>query len=200
MPNQLPIQVIVVPGLDDGRYNFMPLLAKLWNREDVVIRVCRVGWRDHGTYEHKLQKLLNLIDELTGQGFQVALIGISAGGSLTINAFVERPDDVVGVISVCGRLRPGQNVKPTLEEAGTTSRAFIRSVEVCGKMQHRLTRQQRRRVLTMRPWRDQVVPMSTMLLQHSPYRRVFGFSHVQSIVTCMVFYRKPILRFLREAS
>jgi len=195
MPNQT-LHIVLVPGLDDGRYNLLNTLSRFWSRADVKLHVHSVGWRDSGSFEQKLEGLLSFIDELLLTNEPVALIGTSAGGSMVLNAYLRRPN-LLGVINVCGRLHVGHDVSPTLEEAAWTSAAFDSSVRACDQDQHKLSNRLRKRVLILQPWRDPVVPLVTMLLEGATVKRISGFAHVDGIVFALLFRRAAILRFLR---
>lgn len=111
----------------------------------------------------KLEQIVQKIDELTAKGCLVSLVGQSAGGSAVINAFIERPDKVVGVVNITGRLRsPGQ---PSLEEASSGSPAFADSVRRCESKLPNLTNEQRKRIMTIRPSIDKVVPSESVAVE-----------------------------------
>lgn len=194
----MALKIIVVPGLGD-RVAARPLrwMARFWKREGIIVRVHVAGWLDGGLLEEKLRRLLMVIDEESAAGNSVALIGMSAGASLALNAFGRRPD-VVGMVNVCGRLRAGQGVRPTLDEAALDSGAFRQSVLVCEETQAQLSAERRGRVLVLRPWKDAVVPVETMSLAGAEEHWVWGALHMLSIATAMIGCRAMILRFLSK--
>ncbi len=192
------LRIVLVFGLDDGKFNFPALLTKVWNTKDVQLYPLAVGWRDGNKYSPKLAKLLAVIDELLATGDPVALIGISAGASLIINAYAARPQ-LVGVVSVCGALRLMSDPPPKFAKSVGSSEAFQESAVACEQSQRLLTDHQLNRTLIMEPWRD-FVPLSTMRLAGAKVHRVAGINHSQSIVTVMLFYRRAIIRFLDQTS
>jgi pimeloyl-ACP methyl ester carboxylesterase len=185
-----------VPGVDDDKHNLLRLVAKRWNRRDVHVYPLHVGWKDGGSYESKLQKLLALIDVLSGTG-QVAVVGVSAGASLAMNAYAVRPR-LVGVVNVCGTLRFGRKLKRSLAKRAASSPAYRESVLACELAQQSLTTRQRRCTLVLQPFYDGIVPLATMTLPGARLQRIVGFSHVPNIATALVLYRSQIVRFLKQ--
>jgi pimeloyl-ACP methyl ester carboxylesterase len=183
--------IVVVAGLGDSLYSWA---TRSWAGPHVIVHPHRVGW-ESGDFETKLRDLAHKIDLLADQG-SVSLVGISAGGSLAVNALTRRPKSVHRVINVCGRLRAGQHVHPTLKQAARTSPAFFQSVEASEAAQASLDPALATRVLTLRARWDEVVPPSTVTLPGADNRCLLSAEHVLSITVGLVFYRRVILDFI----
>lgn len=197
MPNR-KLRIVLVFGLDDGKYNFPALLKPIWNRQQVRMYPIRVGWRDGKAYPQKQQMVLDAVDELLATGDPVAIIGISAGASLAINVYAQRPQ-VVGMVNVCGALRLSKVLPKRFARSVASSLAFRQSVARCEVAQEQLTPVQLGRILVMEPWYD-FVPTATMRLRGAKIQRLAGLNHTVSIVTAMLLYRRTMLRFLRQAA
>lgn len=197
MPNQT-LRIILVPGLDDGRYNFLSLVGPWWNRDDVLLLPRYVNWRDGGTYEDKLRQLLDFIDQQLATGDPVALIGISAGASLALNAYVLRLR-LVGMVNICGTFRLGGDPPPALSKRTNEIEAYRHSVRACEDHQEDLEPEQLRHILVMAGWWDGIVPRYTVDLTGTAWKRIHGVSHFLSIIIALMFYRKFIVRFLRRS-
>lgn len=195
MPNRT-LHIVVVFGLDDGKYNFSTILSKVWNRKDVKLHPVRVGWRDGGGYLPKKQAVLELVDQLLATGDPVALIGISAGASLAVNIFKMRPA-LLGLVNVCGALRLANPLQGRIAKSVASSPAFQESLADCESPQDALGGSQLRRILILEPWID-FVPISTMTLRGAQVMRLAGVNHSVSIVTAMLLYRRAIVKFLKH--
>jgi len=190
------LRIVLVFGLGDDKFNASALLRRVWNSKTVQLYPLIVDWRDGGEYAPKLAKLLALIDELLTTGDPVALIGMSAGASLVTTAYALRPQ-LVGVVDVCGALRLGDHLPAKFAKSVGSSAAFEESLQVCEDMQRSLTANQLARILIMEPWRD-FVPIATMQLEGARMHRIAGINHTLSIIMAMLFYRRTMLRFLKQ--
>lgn len=192
------LRIIIVFGLDDGKLNFPSLLEWVWNTKQVRVHAFRAGWRSGRAYPDILESLLRLIDQLLADGDEVAVIGISAGASLAVNAYALRPQ-LLGIVNVCGALRLVLDMPTRFGRSVASSEAFRQSVVACVLSQQSLSANQLGRVLVMMP-RSDFVPLRTMSLFGAKVCRVLGFNHVQSILTAMLLYRGVMVRFLRQSA
>jgi len=156
--------VVYVPGLGDTKKGYDVIIGS-WKIYGVVPHVHRVNWMDREeNFELKLNKLVSEVRKLLKRKNIVSLIGGSAGGSMVLNAFLEEPE-INAVVDITGRLREGENVHPTLEEAALGSPAFKKSVIVFESKEPRMTKEQREKVLTLAPIWDEAVPKGSVPLK-----------------------------------
>ena len=123
--------IIYIPGLNDQSFlnkTFNNLFKILWKRFGYEIYIIQPHWQEESVFSSKLKLITDKIDELSNNDYEVYLIGQSAGGSAALNAFTERKSKVKKVINVCGRIKKGDNISPTLEQASRNSPAFKESV------------------------------------------------------------------------
>ncbi len=146
--------------------------------------------------EPKLERLIALIDESFEDGYRVSLLGTSAGGSAVVNAFTMRKDKIHKVINICGRLRKGENVFPTLEKASLTSKSFYDSVISCEENLKNLTKDNRMKILTFRPIFDELVPRDTVTVSGATNILLPTFEHMLSISLAMTVFSKKIADFV----
>lgn len=188
-------KIIVVPGLGDGRKFFRFMIKNLWRMFPNEIHA--FGWRDKGAkLIDKQHSLLQRIDALAKDGHKVYLVGISAGGSAVLNAFMARRLEVSGVVNVCGRLREGIGVHPTLEKAASTSEIFAQSVKNCERDLSSLTNDDLKKILTIHPIYDEIVPINTTTIDGATNITVPIFFHGVGIRYSIVFLRGRIISFL----
>lgn len=192
--------VIFIPGLNDHNpinIKLIGLLPFIW-RHYFIVHVVYPNWGDGKSFFLKLEKVTKKIDSLLAKGFKVTLIGQSAGGSLAINALSQRKKFLLGAVNITGRLQEGLCLRPSLKWAGRKSPAFIQSVLYCEKKAiPSLTKSDRKRILTIRPILDEIVPSETVPIEDatnvvSPFP-----GHLSGILIC-AFYKEKIFRFINN--
>lgn len=189
--------LIIVPGLG-GENPYLKKVANSWSKYGIKTYIHNVNWRDgEKSFKPKLKRLVNQIDELSKKG-RISLLGTSAGGSAVLNAFNERKSKIHKVVNVCGRLRKGVNVFPSLNLATITSPSFKESVLVCEKIQKQLTKKDKAKIQTIQSLFDQTVPISTMTIEGANNEQIFSIGHGLSISLAMTVYSKNIIRFLKD--
>lgn len=189
--------VIYVPGLNDGRKGY-ELFIKWWNIFGVVAHVHRVGWHDDEiVFEPKLKRLVAEINGYLSNGDKVSLVGGSAGGSAVLNALLEQPK-ITAVVNLCGRLRAGDEVFPSLGLAARNSSSFKDSVLMFERREPQMTMEQRRKVLTLSPIWDEVVPKSTVSLDGATNKILPSVEHMLSGVLGMTLLFPLVINFIRN--
>jgi len=124
-----------------------------------------------------------------------AFLGTSAGASAVLNAFFARRDDIRSVVSVCGRLRAGDGVYPSLDQSRNRL-LFKPSVLCCDEGISRLTPADTAKILTIRPLFDELVPVTTMTIAGATNRRILAVEHMVGIYLALSVYARLIVDFL----
>lgn len=190
--------IIFVPGLGGATFLFRRAAAS-WKKRGVTPHVFDPGWKDGEVlFKPKLKRLAGVVDTLHATGNRVSLIGTSAGGSAVINAFGERKDKIVKVVNVCGRLRAGKDVFPSLNMAAKTSPAFRDSVLMAEKRETGFSSRDRAKILTLRAAYDEIVPASTSPIEGARNIIVPSVEHMLSIALAMTVFSAPIISFFNE--
>lgn len=194
--------VIYVPGLRDTwiiNKAIIKVLPFFWEPQGIHIHVFSPHWEQGTRFAPKLKQLTDKIDSLVKQGHKVSLVGQSAGGSATLNAFCIRKSVVHRIINSTGRLRAGNNVWPSLKQAAKISPAFKESVLLFEKKNEpTLTKVDRKRILTIRPLWDETVPASTVPLDGATNLIAPIIEHSLGGIFIVSFYSKVMLDFLKE--
>lgn len=190
---------LIYPGLSDGAKSVSFLTNHWENQFSITPHVSSVPWNDSAeTLESKIIRGLQLIDHLSSQADLVSIIGISGGGSFSLNLFLERLDTIHRVVNVCGRVRTGENVTPTPEKASLKKPRFKDSVLLAEKSIEKLDKPDLNRIVTVRPrFGDEVVPVTTVPVEGAYNISTPTFGHMISIGYCLVFPQE-IIRFLKE--
>jgi len=100
------------------------------------------------------------------------------------------------LVNVCGRLREGVGARPTLKRAARTSEIFAQSVKICERGLNSLTNSNLKKILTIRPIYDGIVPISTVGIEGATNIIIPSFFHGVGIRCSMIFWRNKIINFL----
>jgi len=192
--------IIYVPGLNDDRFlnsHLIDLLPYFWKRYGYEVFIVRPAWKKGKTFSPKLKLIIDKIDELSKSGYAITLFGQSAGGAAVLNAFTERKSKVNHVINICGRLKKGIEVHPSLEIAAKGNPAFADSVLLFETQnEKKLTKADRKKVLTIKPLWDGVVPSTTVALAGATNITIPIIQHSIGGIAALTLFSKKIVSFL----
>jgi len=187
--------LIFVPGLSDNN-KLLTWAINRFNKDEFTPHIHLAPWlKRTEKFEPKLNRLLKLIDKLSGDGDLVSLIGISAGASLVLNAYLQRKNKIIGVVNICGRLRSGTGF-PSLNLASRKNPAFKQSVLGFENIEPTLTTKDKKKVLTISAFLDEIVPLNTATLPGATNIQVPLVEHNLAIYGTLIFYRGIINNFL----
>jgi len=139
--------------------------------------------------------LLNEVNRYLANGDKVSLVG----GSAVLNALVEEPR-INAVVNLCGRLRAGVSVFPSLDQAARNSRALKESVILFESKEPKMTQSQRKKVLCLIPLYDEIVPKKTASLKGATNRTLFSVEHMVSGLLGMTIFSPMIFAFIKVRS
>jgi pimeloyl-ACP methyl ester carboxylesterase len=184
-----PHHIIFVPGLGDSTW-FYDWTTRNW---PCKVYFFKASWYNNDSFEQKLALLLKEIDS---HKEKVSLIGASAGASLVLNAYSKRKNKIHRVVNVCGRIRKGRNVFPSLTLAAIRSKSFKDSVFACEKNLLNISAKDKKKILTIRALFDEIVPSSTTPIQGATNLKILSAGHTISIYLALSLYRNKIVSFL----
>lgn len=187
--------VIYVPGLGDHRGSSQGTVVKLWQLYRLRTEVLAMNWRDGEPFSAKLEQLLLRIDELAGAGYQVSLVGISAGASVVINAFAARQEAVHRVVCICGKLQHPDTISASTYRLNP---AFKESMANLPNSLLALDSEKRSQILSIRPLVDESVPPGDTVVPGAQAKTIPTISHVVSIAAAITLYSGSIIRFIRK--
>ncbi len=188
--------IIYIPGLSDQRKSY-ELVVNRWSLYGIIPHVYRVGWNDEESFKPKLKRLISFINGFLDKGDIVSLIGASAGGSVALNALIEQPK-INAVVNLCGRLRAGKNVFPTLKVASKNSSSFRESVMLFESREPKMTKSLRQKVLTLTPIWDEIVPKPTVFLNGATNKILPSAEHMISGFLGMTIFSTMIMIFVKN--
>ncbi|KKQ66962.1 MAG: hypothetical protein US86_C0002G0079 [Candidatus Daviesbacteria bacterium GW2011_GWA2_38_24] len=189
--------VIVIPGLGNDTSK-LEWAIQHWRNHGLEPLVHSVDWHKD-EFQSKLERLVDLVDELSDKGDVVSLVGTSAGGSAVLNAFIERKDVIHRVVNVCGRLRTGAQAGFRSFEARTASSpAFAQAVKLFESREDTLTERDRQKIMTVRAmFGDELVPGDTTILEGAYNTQVPTPEHMLSIGAALTIFSQPVILFLK---
>jgi acetyl esterase/lipase len=201
--------VLYFNGLGSGKTRRRERVAfDYLEKRGIQVQHVNIDWRSKETFEHLLARLVVLTKEELKEHRKIVLVGSSAGGSLTINIMSKLHDKRLFAVTLCSWLHEAKLPaldKRTLGRAayiGTPkeSRLFFDSVIYCGQTAiPKLTKSDKRRIITVQQWTDSVVPHQTMSVQGVKIFKVPGFGHAFGIA--MGARRLPaIIKILTKSS
>jgi len=192
-------KVIIIPGLGD-QIRLTSMVTKNWRKYRIEPIIYSMNWRDGKNFNLKLDKLLNFADNLSKDGSKISVVGCSAGASAALNLFLRRQNIIDKVVSICGRLRRGnQTGFRSLEVRAKTSPAFFESVELFENEEKFLDKQQRNKILTIRPlFGDELVSANTAQIDGAQNIIIPTIEHSLSIYMSLSVFKKHVIEFILD--
>jgi pimeloyl-ACP methyl ester carboxylesterase len=195
---KMPIKnhVIIIPGLGNGVSKHL-WAAQSWKKYGIIPHVFDTKWKivENG-FPEKFNRALKLIDSLSDRNSWVSIVGNSAGSSFALNLYGKRRAKISRVIINCGRVRDGDWPWFTFDQATASSPSFKESVLRSQELEKTLTTNDRKKILTLRPLFDEVVPPSTVPINGAKNKVIFSLEHSLTIALNMTLFKKQIIDFI----
>jgi dienelactone hydrolase len=191
------MHVVYITGLGDSHPVWqIRAVMKTWQLYGVAPHFFRVGWADDEPLRLKLARLEKRINELYEADRQkVGLVGVSAGASLALHAFVANQNKATGVVTICGKLLQPEKVG---KQVRLQNPAFAESMDGINEIVQGLTPQQRKKILCVYPLTDRRVSVEDQYIEGANKRRVYSFGHTFTIATQLLFGARKNIRFLKK--
>lgn len=188
----------MVLGLRDNGME-MTVATTWWKKEGLEPIVFKPNWEDDEGARPKLTRLLKLVDEKS-RSEKIFILGISAGASLAMNVFLQRPEKIEKMVSLCGRLRMGFSkniITRELQKQTLENKAFAESVMLLEKNVYKLKGKDKKRILTVSAkFGDELIPIETSQMVGAKNILIPTPEHILSIFLGLTFNFKPIKDFL----
>lgn len=190
--------LIFVPGLGND-VKKIQLITRFWQKFGFKIIIHPFGWHDDNQdFNLKLKKLIQIIDAEKQNGNSVSLIGMSAGASAVLNAFLERREIIDHVVSVCGRLKTGTQIGfRSFESRTKSSHVFAESVKNIELREGEFNVEDRAKILTISAgFGDELVPADTSTIDGARNVKIPMIEHMLSIGSALTIFSRQIINFL----
>jgi hypothetical protein len=100
---------------------------------------------------------------------------VSAGASAVINTYAQNKNDISKVICVCGKINKPESVD---SETFKKNPDFKESVFKVKESIDTLSTKELNNIMSIHPWRDQVVPINETLIKNAHEKLIPGWGHV----------------------
>ena len=190
--------VIVIPGLGNNVKKHEWVMEG-WKKFGIIPHVFDTKWKtEEKGFQPKLDQALRLVDSLSNKNARISIIGNSAGSSFALNIFGERKKQINKIVVNCGRVRDGDWPWFTFDQATASSPSFKESVLRAQKLEKIFTNIDRKKILTLRPIFDEVVPPSTIPILGAKNTITLSVEHSISIALNMTLFKKRLINFILE--
>jgi pimeloyl-ACP methyl ester carboxylesterase len=186
--------IIYLPGLSDHKPG-QAWLLQAWRLQGITPHFHYLGWHDQDeTFESKLMKVVERIDQIAANNVKVSLVGTSAGASMALHAYLARREKIHRLIFLCGKLQHIETVSEDYYQKNPSFRAAL------GKLPGAIAQLKavdKAMMLTVRPRRDPVVSVKDMLLPGVKSITLPTSGHGLSIVAAVTIYSPRLIQFLK---
>ncbi len=189
-----PHHVIYLPGLGDPRQKEQNTVIRTWKLFKISVQYHPLYWTDSRPFESKLLELVAEIDEMIKSGFTVSLVGVSAGASAALNTFAMRKDAINAVACVCGKIN---NLETISAQTYQRNPSFKESIALLPQSMNALDPLSRKKILSLRPLYDGVVPILDSHIQGATNKRIPTIGHAISIAYADTIGCYQIIRFFK---
>jgi pimeloyl-ACP methyl ester carboxylesterase len=192
-----PHYIVYLPGLGDDTFGpAQTKLLKLWKVYKLNAHYHYIGWADGEAFAPKLERILAAIDK-HAKGQTVSLVGTSAGASAALNAYAARKDVIHSVVCICGKLRNPQTIVPARFKQNP---AFQDSLTLLPSSLATLTSADRKKILSIRPLKDNMVPPADTFIEGARTALVPTAGHGLSILYALTIGSRRVASFIKSAS
>jgi pimeloyl-ACP methyl ester carboxylesterase len=186
--------LIYIPGIGDHRSYGQNIAIQLWRLLGIRPHYLPLRWNKKEGYSEKEQRLLTLVEKLKNQNSKIAIIGVSAGASVALNALL-KTDSISSVICICGKINNPQTIS---KKTFTVNPDFKTSMTNLTEVLPKLSNEKLRSILSIHPWRDQTVPLADTYIEGASNKTLPGWSHATGIFFGVICGIIPIAKFIRR--
>lgn len=174
--------IIYVPGLGDTRDFWQRAALGCWRIFNVKTQFVPMKWYEGGTYETKLQRVLDAIDGAKTQGYTISLVGTSAGASMVLNAAAKRKGVVYRIVTISGANDPFAEISSVTVRKSPSFETSLRTLAISYETLDRST------IDTVRGLNDKIVASRHTLIAGARNHIVPSFGHLLTIAACLTVY------------
>jgi len=187
--------VIYVPGIRDDLYHVQFLLIQCWRLWGVRPVLLTMPWAGEGAFEPKIVRLISRVDAYVQQGYKVSLVGASAGASAVLNAYVQRREEVRGVVYICGKINYPDTVSA---QTYAQNQAFKTSMQQLQNNLSLLTDADKRKLTSFYSSADTTVPYTDTVIEGVLEQKLPLLGHMWSILYAISVGSGKLLQTLKK--
>lgn len=187
--------VIYVPGILDDIANIQSSLVRHWRIYGVHPHTHVMPWLGEPDYIASKLRLYRKIESLHQPGNIVTLVGASAGASAVLNAYIELPDQVSGVVLLCPKINNADNIGTKLLSKNPS---FFDSMIDLNHNLDKLTAEQKTKIVSFLSPRDRMIPYEDSTIPGVRERTLPAFRHNAAIVYAISLGSRQLVRELKR--
>lgn len=172
-----------------------------WEQKGLRPVVVPMRWFDRSRpFQSRLDTILDVIDGLLKKENTVSLVGLSAGGSIVLNAFVLRREGIDKVVTVCSRINPINNWGyRSFNNRTSSSPAYAESIMSFEEKRKLLQPNDYQKIMTVRPFfGDQLNPANTMVIPGARNITLPIAEHFSTIAMSLTVLSNPLISFIKS--
>lgn len=182
--------LIYIPGLGDHYDGLRRTALYMWGFWGVSTELVPMQWYGGDSYQACFNRILAAIKRAEEKGYQVTLIGESAGASMAINVATAQPN-LHGLITLCGVAHPHATVSPLIRKK---SPAFNESLSYLAVSLPKLNMATTHCVRSLF---DFVVGKQVSLIEGAHHHTIWSGGHLLAISLCLSLYSGYVVRIAR---
>lgn len=182
--------VFYVPGLGDHYDAGRSFALWFWRIYGFKVRLLPVKWYGGGTFEDKMSLVVSFAQEAQKQGYEVTLIGESAGASLALNAAARLPQ-LHKIILIAGVNSSKLSISPHIQRR---SPSFVASTKAIGSS---LTNVVPEKIHTVRALADGTVSPRFNDIPKAHKHVIWSVGHIPTILLCLTLLSPFIAKIIR---
>lgn len=183
---------LYIPGLGDHYDGGRSYALKFWRLFGLPAQLVPIKWYGGGTYEDKLQLVLGAAAKAHRDGYEIILIGESAGASLAINAAALLPN-ITKIVLLAG---VNSSKLPIADYYKKRSPAFVISASaITGSLEQIDTK----KIITIRAMIDRVVSPQFNSIEGARTYILPTIGHLTTILLCLTILSPLIIRFIKHS-
>lgn len=187
--------VIYIPGIQDDAYHAQSLAVSFWRLYGVRGHCHPIPWTGEEAYAPKFQRLLAQIDKYIERGHKVSLVGASAGVSAILNAYVERPNDITGLVYICAKINAPETVSPKTYAANPAFKTALYDLQT---NLHKLSAADKAKMLSLYSSNDQTVSYQATVIPGVTEKLLPPLRHGYAIMYSLTLGAPGFIRFLKR--
>jgi pimeloyl-ACP methyl ester carboxylesterase len=174
--------VIYIPGIGDHHAYGQNVAIQLWRLFGLKPHYMPLGWNKTEGFSIKQKRLLDLVEKLHSDNDSVSLVGVSAGASAALNAYA-RSAVISRVICICGKINNPETISNQTFVANPDFGESMYSLAASLALLDKKTNH----IMSIHPWRDQIVPIPDTLIKNAQEKTLPGWSHATGIFFGVIF-------------
>lgn len=187
--------IIYIPGLGDHNDGLRRFLLFFWRLFGVKTELVPMQWYDGRSFEEKFDRVEIAVEKAVAKGYNVSLVGESAGASMAMNVF-SRNNSIDRMMSLCGVNYSHANISPQIFKK---SPAFKTSVSLLEQSRSVAVGDKLDRIVSVTAISDPTVSVKKNTIPGAKHIMIWSIGHFTTIVLCLSIFSFVLVRELKRS-